>query len=94
MGDDWSMDLWDELVKNKPEHWDIRDALKHGKNQGQEDQSSRKAKPQHEESPNEAKCGTVEPRAAPGDCKKQVFIGAREWEGHDLNLAVERGPLY
>ena len=31
MGDDWSMDLWDELVKNKPEQWDIRDALKHGK---------------------------------------------------------------
>ena len=31
MGDDWSLDLWDELVKDKPEHWDIRDALKHGK---------------------------------------------------------------
>ena len=42
MGDDWSMDLWDELVKNKPEQWDIRDALKHGKNHDQGDQSSRK----------------------------------------------------
>ena len=42
MGDDWTMDVLDELVKKKPEHRDIRDALKHGKNQGQGDQSSRK----------------------------------------------------
>ena len=42
MGDDWSIDLWDELVKDKPEHWDIRDALKHGKRQGQGDTSMNK----------------------------------------------------
>ena len=63
IGDDWSMDLWDELVKNKPEQWDIRDALKHGKNQGQGYQSSRKAQSQHEERPSEAKCKTMEPEA-------------------------------
>ena len=42
MGDDWSIDLWDELVKNKQDQWDIRDALKHGKNHDQGDPSSRK----------------------------------------------------
>ena len=31
MGHDWSLDLWDDLVKDKPEHWDIRDALRLGK---------------------------------------------------------------
>jgi len=26
--DDWSQDLWDDLVKNNPERWDIHDALR------------------------------------------------------------------
>ena len=35
----------------------------------------------------------LEPEAAPRGCKTKVFIDAREWEGHDLNLAVGRGAL-
>ena len=31
LGDDWSLDLRDDLVKNNPEQWDIRDALSLGK---------------------------------------------------------------
>ena len=27
MGDDWTNAIWDELVKDKPETWDIHDAL-------------------------------------------------------------------
>ena len=42
MGDDWSLDNWDELVKEKPEHWDMRDAFKLGKRESLEDPSSNK----------------------------------------------------
>ena len=55
--------------------------------------AAEKAQSQREESSNEAKCGIMEPEAAPRGCKKKVFIDARGWEGHDLNLAVGRGAL-
>ena len=42
IGDDRSIDLWDELVKAKPEHWDIRDASKHGKMKAKAIQSGTK----------------------------------------------------
>ena len=46
-----------------------------------------------EESPREVKNGVVELEASPHDCKQQVFIDAREWEGRDLNQTVEREAL-
>ena len=51
MGDDWSMDLWDDLVKNKHEHWDIRDAVRLWKRESQEGPSCNKKGQQREESP-------------------------------------------
>ena len=35
MDDDWAQALWDDLIKDNSEHWDIRDALKHGKKRSQ-----------------------------------------------------------
>ena len=40
--DDWSADLWDDLVKDRPERWNIRDALKPGKSEGRGDPSEGK----------------------------------------------------
>ena len=42
MDDDWTQALWDDPIKDKAEHWDIRDALKHGEKRRQEDPSSNK----------------------------------------------------
>ena len=32
MDDDWTAAIWDELIKDKPEHWNLQDALRLGEN--------------------------------------------------------------
>ena len=93
MGDDWSLDLWDDLVKNKPEQWDIRDALRLGKRESQEDPSRRTKKQQREESPTAEKTGPPHPDAYPRNTPDKIYIYTRDWELHDLNTAVENGSL-
>ena len=68
--EDWSTDLWDDLVKERPEHWNIRDALKHGKSEGRVDPSKDKIQHQREESPKKAKTRAVELEGEPPDYKK------------------------
>ena len=38
-GEPCALDLWDDLIKDKPDQWDIRDALMHGKTAGHDDSS-------------------------------------------------------
>ena len=45
-----ALDLWDDRIKDTPEHWDMRDALMHGKTAGYEDASTHKEQRQREES--------------------------------------------
>ena len=45
MGDEWIEAIWDELVKDKPEHWDIRDALRLGKRHAEDPSSMKHERP-------------------------------------------------
>ena len=36
MDDDWTAAIWDELIKDKPEHWNLRDALRLGRTRGED----------------------------------------------------------
>ena len=40
--DDWTDALWGDLVKDQLEHWNINDALNHGKSRGHKDPSDDK----------------------------------------------------
>ena len=89
MGDDWTMAIWDELVKDKPEHWDMHDALRFGKKQGDDPSHRKRDRPE-----------TVGPHgdderslrdAGKQDATAKTFIDVREWEGKDLGKAVEEG---
>ena len=67
----------------------MRVALMHGKTAGYEDPSSHKEQRQREES----RDGSITERCKAEDFKPTTFIDAREWEGYDLNQAVDRGAL-
>ena len=70
-----TIDLWDNLVN---EHWDIRDALKHGKTGGHEDPSKDKIQRQREESPKKAKIRSEELEGEPPQCETNIYIDARK----------------
>ena len=90
MGDDWSLDLWDELVANKPEHWDIRDALRLRKRESHEDPSSKKKEQPRVESPTSIRTRQLNPNLAKQSTVPETYMDARGWVGQDLNQAVER----
>ena len=93
MGDDWTQDLWGDLLKNNPERWDIHDAFRLGKRESQEDTSSnKKERPRQSNSTEDVKEPTNDggiSQSMPG----KIFIDAREWEGRGLNQAVMSGQL-
>ena len=49
-GEPCTLDLCDDLVKNGPDQWDMRDALKHGKTSSQDDPSKNKKQYHRDES--------------------------------------------
>ena len=59
MDDEWTQALWDDLIKDKAEYLDIRDALKHGGKRCQEDPSSKKMQRPCEGGPNETEAKTA-----------------------------------
>ena len=71
----------------------MRDALKHGKTSSQDDPSKNKKQYPWGESTKdrEHKCGNPDANATADHPK--VYKDAREWEGYDLNQAVDRGAL-
>ena len=91
MDDDWTNAIWDELVRDKPQHWDMHDALRLGRAQI-EDPSTAKHKRSRSSSPSkddvkmDAQKAGIEPRQV-------SYIDARLWEGKDLNQAVNEGQL-
>jgi len=82
-------ELWDDLVKNNPERWDLRDALRLGRSQGGKDPSEEKQIRQRETTEAEI------PKASnqTGARENKVHTEARAWDGHDLHAAVEQGTL-
>ena len=58
-GEPNTLDLWDDLVKDRPDQWDIRDALMHGKTRSSDDPSINKPHMQRDESLKKVK-GTCE----------------------------------
>ena len=88
MDDDWTTAIWDELVKDKPEHWDLHDALRLGKTCS-EDPSNLKHHRTRSNSPSTASKGEDLER----DADRKIYIDARDWEGKDLYKAVEDGLL-
>ena len=88
MDDDWTAAIWDELVKDKPERWDLHDALRLGRTRC-EDPSIQKKHRSRSSSPCNA-----ESKEEPVQTKiSRSFIDARDWEGKDLDRAINEGHL-
>ena len=93
MGANSTNAIWDELVRDKPQHWDMHDALRLGKRQP-EDPSTRKCERTRSSSPStEDKSELKAPDMPKQDANPKLFIGARDWEGKDLHKAVDEGQL-
>lgn len=88
-----TLDLWGDLVKDRPEHWDIRDALMHGKTESLEDPSKDRLQLQRDESPKKAEIRCQELEGEPPLRETKIYIDARKWEGIDLNQAVDKEAL-
>lgn len=91
MGDDWTNAIWDELVREEPQHWDMYDALRLGKRLGEDPSGGKREQP----TSNNIDVDTFE---AKGDnigttSEPVTFVDARQWKGKDLNLAVEEGHI-
>jgi len=88
MDDVWTAAIWDELIKDKPEHWNLRDALRLGRTRG-EDPSLDKVPRHRSSSPPPAAKEDAPARTEHG----KDFIDAREWEGKDLMGPSKKGTL-
>ena len=86
MDDDWTQALWDDLIKDNSENWDMRDAFKHGKQSSQQDPSSNKKQRPWNSDLRENGEKTADERLQTKP--QRIFIDAREWDGRDLNQAV------
>ena len=91
VGDDWTVAIWDELVKDRPEHWDMHDALRLGKQQDEDPSSLKRERPR-------GTSPTGGDERLLTDTSKQktqpiIFMDARDWEGKDLDRAVDEGHL-
>ena len=91
--DDWTAEFWDDLIKDRSEHWDLHDAFKHGKSKGRGDPSEDNVQFQRGERPTKARNIAQAYEGEPPDGGRKVFIDARTWEGIDLNHAVDSGDL-
>ena len=91
MGDDWTRAIWNELVKDKPEHCDLHDALRLGKRHAEDPSSKTHERPGSTSPLGESrrtKHNNIGKRSTPRN-----FVDAREWEGKDPNRAVDEGHL-
>ena len=80
-GEPCNLDLWGDLIYDRPDQWDIRDALMHGKTKCQDDPSKDKRQRHRHESTDESEIPAINAEGI----KPIEYKDAREWEGYDLN---------
>ena len=91
MGDDWTNAIWDELVKDKPERWDIHDALRLGKRQAEDPSSMKLGRPVSTSNLDENR--QSEHHSTGKGATPRKYVDARMWEGKNLNRPVDEGRL-
>ena len=79
MDDDWTNALWDELGKDKPQHWDLHDALRLGKVHIGDPSTEKHLRPRSI-SPSKGEEKMDNQQAKP-EMRHVKYIDARLWEG-------------